>query len=354
MGSMSWSDDTRCLYCDGRMPLYRKITQGQFCSSGHRKAYWQDQEKLAVERLSQTHSSLQAFRLAQPPESALAVPAAILQAPPRESTDPSFGNLLLESVTPSAGLSPKLVAADPLEYEVFAQPQRPSLTPAVIATRPLPLGNLISGWADFSACRWTGQLALWDSAPVAWTVAPRTPTSAWVIGETLTVGNQVGIPVNVIGSPNRIASSGGPLDSTLEPVTHMTLGIPPSQSEVLLQLLDEQAPRPERLFSLACVSPREGGALLRRTEDAASIATPALISRGESMLQFTLAAPVPSAPAMLGLPLQSAGVESSYRTHRTTSTGVPPGSACPLIRVGFSARSKFAVGVEPALVSRLA
>src|SRR5277367_3119516 len=59
---MSWSSDIRCLYCDGRLPLYRKITSGQFCSTAHRKAYWQEQEKLAVERLHQTHSSLRAYR----------------------------------------------------------------------------------------------------------------------------------------------------------------------------------------------------------------------------------------------------------------------------------------------------
>src|SRR5580704_1575953 len=59
---MSWSDDIRCLYCDGKLPLYRKITNGQFCSTAHRKAYWQEQERLAVERLHQTHSSLRAYR----------------------------------------------------------------------------------------------------------------------------------------------------------------------------------------------------------------------------------------------------------------------------------------------------
>jgi len=62
MGAMSWSDDIRCLYCDGRLPLYRKITNGQFCSAAHRKAYWQEQERLAVERLHQTHDSLRAYR----------------------------------------------------------------------------------------------------------------------------------------------------------------------------------------------------------------------------------------------------------------------------------------------------
>src|SRR5215469_12745276 len=59
---MSWSDDIRCLYCDGPLPLYRKITNGQFCSAAHRKAYWQEQERLAVERLHHTHDTLRAFR----------------------------------------------------------------------------------------------------------------------------------------------------------------------------------------------------------------------------------------------------------------------------------------------------
>lgn len=59
---MSWVDDIRCLYCDGRLPLYRKITNGQFCSGAHRKAYWKEHERLAVERLHQTHDSLRAYR----------------------------------------------------------------------------------------------------------------------------------------------------------------------------------------------------------------------------------------------------------------------------------------------------
>ncbi len=75
---MSWSDDTRCLHCDGKLPLYRKITSGQFCSAGHRKAYWLEQERLAVERLHQTHDSLRAYRPVD------ALEAAPKRAPLRE------------------------------------------------------------------------------------------------------------------------------------------------------------------------------------------------------------------------------------------------------------------------------
>src|SRR5205807_6046152 len=71
MVQMSWADDIRCLYCDGRLPLYRKITNGQFCSAAHRKAYWVEQERLAVERLHQTHDSLRAYRPKDPVETIL-------------------------------------------------------------------------------------------------------------------------------------------------------------------------------------------------------------------------------------------------------------------------------------------
>src|SRR5580704_10069978 len=84
MGIMSWSDDIRCLYCDGRLPLYRKITNGQFCSTAHRKAYWQEQENLAVERLHQTHSSLRAYRPPGPIEAILGP-----EEPPFEAFEPA-------------------------------------------------------------------------------------------------------------------------------------------------------------------------------------------------------------------------------------------------------------------------
>src|SRR3954470_10457254 len=73
---MAWSDNVRCLYCDAKLPLYRKITSGQFCSAVHRKAYWQDQERLAVERLHQTHDSLRAHRPAEGLEGILGRSAA--------------------------------------------------------------------------------------------------------------------------------------------------------------------------------------------------------------------------------------------------------------------------------------
>jgi hypothetical protein len=80
------------LYCDGRLPLYRKITHGQFCSSAHRKAYWQEQERLAVERLHETHDSLQAYRDL--------VPIDISIAAQNDSEEPSMAPLVRPVLEP--------------------------------------------------------------------------------------------------------------------------------------------------------------------------------------------------------------------------------------------------------------
>src|SRR5487761_1955734 len=60
---MSWTGDLRCLYCDGKLPLFRKHTSGQFCSAQHRKLYWEEQERLGLERLHQTHNSPRAVQV---------------------------------------------------------------------------------------------------------------------------------------------------------------------------------------------------------------------------------------------------------------------------------------------------
>src|ERR1043165_187582 len=99
---MAWSDNVRCLYCDGKLPLYRKITSGQFCSAVHRKAYWQDQERLAVERLHQTHDSLRAYRPPDALEAILGKPAA--------SDQVGLGKYYLADETPA--VEPTLAAEE--------------------------------------------------------------------------------------------------------------------------------------------------------------------------------------------------------------------------------------------------
>src|ERR1700742_543736 len=114
MGTMSWSDDMRCLHCDGKLPLYRKITHGQFCSTNHRKAYWQEQERLAVERLHQTHSSL---RAAMPPVSAESIlgPAVTMDTGLRGFVPPS--RMYPNGEGAPRLLAPWMLSDDALNYD---------------------------------------------------------------------------------------------------------------------------------------------------------------------------------------------------------------------------------------------
>ncbi len=133
---MSWSDDMRCLYCDGKLPLYRKITNGQFCSTSHRKAYWLEQERLAVERLHQTHSSLAAARPPVPAESILGPAAA-----PAEAVLGGF--LPCPRLYPQSQGAPLMLAVDPLVYEMELQPGKPLWVPREHEVRSLPGASAI-------------------------------------------------------------------------------------------------------------------------------------------------------------------------------------------------------------------
>src|ERR1700733_8196479 len=124
---MSWSSDIRCLYCDGKLPLYRKLTSGQFCSAGHRKLYWQEQERLGVERLHETHDSLRAFRPKEAVEALLGYPQSYpMPEPPRgiiphlePRIEPHIGPIPVEAApieTVHEEL-PALAAADPFSVD---------------------------------------------------------------------------------------------------------------------------------------------------------------------------------------------------------------------------------------------
>ncbi len=125
---MSWSDDMRCLYCDGKLPLYRKITHGQFCSTNHRKAYWQEQERLALERLHQTHTSLKAMR-----------PAAVesILGPSVAPETELSGFVAAARICPQAQGAPWMLAADPLIYDMELDPGKPVWTAPQPAARSL-------------------------------------------------------------------------------------------------------------------------------------------------------------------------------------------------------------------------
>jgi hypothetical protein len=133
---MSWSSDIRCLFCDGRLPLYRKITSGQFCSAAHRKLYWQEQERLGVERLHQTHDSLYAVR---PPEGV----QAILGPPP--------SGIIVPEVAPKFDESSAMVSAEPYSYESDLAPQTPLWAPQIAADSGVEAPGPVAGFVGFLA-----------------------------------------------------------------------------------------------------------------------------------------------------------------------------------------------------------
>ena len=309
---MSWSDDTRCLYCEGRLPLYRKITYGQFCSSAHRKEYWQEQERLAIERLQQTHSSLRSYRPVSHPDVRPEVPQGVASYPQLEPVtqvrvathpaleaapelEPAFSfdvarcpipdldeapvaageflSLLGSECLAVGGSSPALVAADPFEYEITRLPLPASLVWSSSGTNPLPEGSPISVWSYLPS--------------------PQAPASPAVRGERGTQQESevplchprslepaVGIraagrvgwsPAAALETPQAVAaieSSLQVLEMEPAPVTSIDLEVP-VQSDVLLQLLDQQVPHPDRLhalgqfaahhpvFAMACPPPQQ-------------------------------------------------------------------------------------------------
>src|SRR5436190_13890238 len=158
---MSWSDDTRCLFCEGKLPLYRKVTHGQFCSSAHRKSYWQEQERLALERLQQSHITLSSNRppvAADPAGSperkapplgrkAIEAPASIplLEAAPQmDAAVPDVLGMLFQEFEARSGSVPDRIVADPFEYDITNLPLPPSAAWAGPRTKSLPEGNRVT------------------------------------------------------------------------------------------------------------------------------------------------------------------------------------------------------------------
>jgi len=161
---MAWSDNVRCLYCDGKLPLYRKITSGQFCSAVHRKAYWQDQERLAVERLHQTHDSLRAYRSPEALEAILGKPAA--------SEPISVDKYYLAGQPPE--IDAPAVDAEALESRLSLERMARSASNTGDVTFP---GFLTEEKPALRA--WNALLAAWDTECAQWPMsAPELPSSA--------------------------------------------------------------------------------------------------------------------------------------------------------------------------------
>ena len=335
---MSWSEDTRCLYCEGRLPLYRKITHGQFCSSAHRKAYWQEHERLAVERLHQTHSSLRSYRSLEVPQEASQETAPYpelesvtqvsvasypeleteLELDPVSSFDvnlypiPDMGeppvpaSELLRLLSPDffaiGGGSPELVASDPFEYEITRQPLAPTGVWSRPGTNPLPEAPRMAVWSYLGPQTSEVKKAA-GAASVNCDVEFCHPQSGQpAVG--MRAAGRIGLPHSMALEARRAAakdSSLQVLEMRAKPVTAVELEVP-LESDVLLELLDQQIPHPDRLYALAKFAARQSAgtsasAPPQQFDNAAKTALPnaALVTAeyrlafSTDMLQFSVA-----------------------------------------------------------------
>ena len=270
---MSWSDDTRCLFCEGKLPLYRKVTHGQFCSSAHRKSYWDEQERLALERLQQSHITLSANRppvaedpIAQPEvkgrrlisaaiETPVRVPVAE-EAPQFDAAVPDPSGMLHQQFQARSGGVPDRIVADPFEYDLTSQPLPPSAVWAAPETKSLPEGNRVAFWSSLIPHSWTAPMEL---AAIPFEGVLIHPRSVALALEPA-AGKRVKLSLSA-GSESRQASARvptniEPIETKPTPATAIVLEVPP-QNDVLVQLLDQQVPHPDQLLALARFAAQE-------------------------------------------------------------------------------------------------
>lgn len=152
---MAKSGSSRCLHCGARLPLYRQLTEAGFCSSAHRKAYTDDQARLAVERLLENQQMLaraseevrelrlMAEAVAELPELEPFVPAPVFEDCPEATIipildEPPQAQLARPALPPVAMKTPDLVAADPIAYDLPAGKPRKPAAPELLFSTVLP------------------------------------------------------------------------------------------------------------------------------------------------------------------------------------------------------------------------
>jgi hypothetical protein len=254
---MSWSSDIRCLYCDGKLPLYRKLTSGQFCSAGHRKLYWQEQERLGVERLHETHDSLRAFRPKEAVEALLGYP------PSYPMPEPTRTHGVIPTQTPIEPIheeAPALAAAELYSYDADLSPQTALWAPQDISEPdhdiepPAPMGGFIVVHAMMPQPRWPmDQLVIPEPHPLATTGPVWIPlrTMAALIRDVLAAG-AAAMPM----APRSYEGTRRlePVHPAMLPCLDVSHAASPAGNALAAE---EDAPRAEKLLALAAFAAHE-------------------------------------------------------------------------------------------------
>ena len=169
-------------------------------------------------------------------------------------------SLLAPDFVALGGGSPELVAADPFEYEITRQPLPPSHASG-LGTSPLPEGLPVAAWSYLGP-----QVPLGLEASNAKKAAgaarvdcdvelchPRSGQRAVAMRAAGCVGLPQSVALEAGRTAAAIEASLRVLEMEPAPVTSVELEVP-LQSDVLLQLLDQQMPHPDRLHALGAFS----------------------------------------------------------------------------------------------------
>ena len=275
---MSWSVDMRCLYCDGKLPLYRKITHGQFCSTAHRKAYWLEQEQLAVERLHQTHNSLRAYRSPVPPETILG---------PSDPTATALGGFVAEILAPRWSDVASIVVAEAPTFEIDCRPEGPALAVPANQARNIDAAALValSGTLTAQDCLPRPRVADLGRRDVA--IHPCWPSAAFE-GSLVVPAAKL---LQLVGTrlwaapvtPPRIVTLSALPPRMPRPTLHWPL-TPLAPQQPAERLLEDEVPFSSRLFRLPRVRWSE-----IRMAGPAGIAAPLDLARAALLLRLDVA-----------------------------------------------------------------
>src|SRR5581483_2898203 len=206
-----------------------KITNGQFCSTAHRKAYWSEQERLAVERLHQTHDSLRAYR----PQGN--VEAILGQTEPEPEAQPAPALTLVEMPQPE---------------------ERPWWLPQVNAGQ-LPVARYVPDPTPLRL-RWIqDSLAGSTPVPVEYSNPVRRPFAVYPAYDCGFSFAPPVFPAIVAAEPRDEESSPEPLTIAMHPVHEMALTAAPETPELnYVEPEPDPAPLAETLFALAAPQSR--------------------------------------------------------------------------------------------------
>ena len=343
---MSWSDDIRCLYCDARLPLYRKIARGQFCSGKHGRAYWQEQERLGVERLHQTHTHLAAFHPKDPIEAILGPPPpAPKPRPDHSDLIPEMAGAVRASVSLFENAVAAVLAADPAEYESSLDPVPPHSGWARAEPEPAWGPMLGSRFALPGAGVRPTDLGTGSAGRASSVEVPEYRTSSpWIPQFPARLG--VRIPTTSLIAGRRFevktlppaAAAIEPAEPGLRPETRIALRIAP-RNEELEAVLDRFAGQPAPLLSIRIAARKSAAEAISRELRRAVQEHPVLLPRHvaphgpdwepERVSLHRLPRPSQPALAAKGLALETSPIDLQVKT-RTPLAELRTGTEPPL------------------------